>query len=133
MLRRGIVWISPTDSVPTDLMADPATSNFSASWQHDDEGLLEDVEIIGAEQAIRWAQARSTRIRIRLGHTDKTYFSAGEVPEPDLPPWPPEEPPTGGWWRPGDPRTPPPAPMEPGRIRVTRPAVVRTWDRGSRS
>lgn len=126
MLRRGIVWISPTDSVPTDLMADPATSNFCASWEHDEEGALENVEIVGAEQAIKRGKARATRIRIRLGHTDKTYFSAGEVPEDDLPPWPPEGVPPRGWWRPGDPRTPPPSPAEQSRIGVTRPAVVRT-------
>jgi hypothetical protein len=49
---------------------------------------------------------------IRLGHSAGTYFSAGEEhpavetddPNWPVPAWPPERPPSGGWWN------PPPAP-----------------------
>jgi hypothetical protein len=58
MRRRGIVWIAPTDPVPTGCMADPATSTLWVSWQHDEEGLLDDADVIGAEAAIAGGNAR---------------------------------------------------------------------------
>ena len=75
MRRRGIVWIAPTDSVPIGCMADPATSTFWASWQHHDDGLIDDADVVGAEAAITWGRERAQVIRIRLGNTDETYFS----------------------------------------------------------
>ena len=126
MNKRGVVWIAPLDPVPSGLMADPVKSVFWVSWQHDEEGLLGDAEILGAEEAIAWGRQRAERIRIRLGHTDDTYFSAGEKSAAGLPRWPPNQRPPGGWWLPGDPRTPPPPEAEPGQIGVLHPTVVRT-------
>lgn len=47
---------------------------------------------------------------IRLGHSDGTYFSAGDdhprtTEDEALPRWPPTEPPAGGWWYPPPPPT----------------------------
>ena len=47
-------------------MADPATSTFWASWQHHDDGLLGDADVVGAEAAITWGRERAQVIRIRL-------------------------------------------------------------------
>ena len=99
--------------MPTGLIADPANSTFWASWQDDDEGLLDDVEIVGAKESIAWGSQRAATTRIRLGHTDERYFSAGEKRATSLPRWPPGQPPPGGWWFPGDLRTRPPSPPEP--------------------
>lgn len=97
MIRRGIVWIAPRDPrVPAGRMVDPVRTVFWASWQ--DGGPLENVHVIGAEQAIAWGRDRAQHVLIRLGQTDETYFSAGDAPEVDLPRWPPSQPPAAGWW-----------------------------------
>ena len=110
MGRRGIVWIAPTDSVPRGCMADPATSTFWVSWQHREDGLLGDEDVVGADAAIAWGRERAQVVRIRLGHTRDTYFSAGVRRVRSLPQWPPQQAPPDGWWSPGDPRDDPPWP-----------------------
>jgi hypothetical protein len=101
MVRRGVVWICPSDScVPPGRMVDPGTSAFSASWQ--DEGPLGGVEVTGAEAAIAWGHERAERILIRLGHNGVTYFSAGSEKVTDFPVWPPAGPPPAGWWSPSE-------------------------------
>jgi len=86
-------------------MVDPATATFWASWQTDEEA-IEDVDIVGAENAIAWGRDRADVVVIRLGHRGDTYFQAGAVHEqddsddPPPPPWPPAAPPPGGWWTP---------------------------------
>jgi hypothetical protein len=86
-------------------MVDPETSTFWASWQND-ERALEDVDIVGAENAIAWGRERADVVMIRLGHRGDTYFSAGAVYDPDdsdeppHPAWPPLGPPPGGWYTP---------------------------------
>lgn len=91
-------------------MIDPETGRFWASWQDDDaEGVVEDIELDGAEAAIAWGRERSETVYIRLGHRGDTYFSAGAVHAEDdegrLPLWPPAGPPPGGWWTPPVPPT----------------------------
>jgi hypothetical protein len=82
-------------------MIDPATARFRASWQDEDESAeLEDIEVVGAEAAIRWGGERSNTVLIRLGNRGDTYFSAGSLLAEDddgpLPAWPPSGPPPGG-------------------------------------
>ena len=87
-------------------MIDPATGLFWASWQDEGESAtLEDVEFVGAEAAIAWGRERSEVVWIRLGHRGDTYFFAGGVAQPEsddepVPDWPPDGPPSGGWWEP---------------------------------
>lgn len=100
VVRRGIVWIAPVDSVPPGRMLDPADGAFWASWQ--DDVPLEDTEFVGAEAAITWGLERAERVLIRLGHTPDTYFSAGSRPDEGFPPWPPKKPATEGWWSASD-------------------------------
>lgn len=88
-------------------MTDPATSVFWASWQ--DDGVLDDVELQGAEAAIAWGRERANAVLIRLGHTEQTYFSAGDGPASEMPPWPPQGAPVEGWWSPTD---APPSPAD---------------------
>jgi hypothetical protein len=82
-------------------MTDPATSAFWTSWQ--DDGVLDDVELCGADAAIAWGRERASTVLIRLGRTDETYFSAGDQAAGGLALWPPERPPVEGWWSPADP------------------------------
>jgi hypothetical protein len=108
--RRGTVFIAPAAIFPADgRMVDPESGRFWVSWQNDDddEGLIADDEIIGAEAAIAWARERSSDVVIRLGHRGDTYFWAGEGVEPvedsddePLPVWPPAGPPPSGWYTP---------------------------------
>lgn len=103
MVKRGTVWISPEDWVPTGRMIDPAIAEFGGSWQ--DDRVLEDVVVYGADAAVEWGRRRSDRVLIRLGHSRASYFSAGdEHPAPDeegeVPHWPPSAPPPEGWWYP---------------------------------
>jgi hypothetical protein len=98
----GVVYIAPVSMLPDGRMVDPARATFWASWQTGDRA-LEDVEIVGAEEAIAWGNERADVVYIRLGHTDGTYFSAGAAEENDLdepppPRWPPAGPPPEGWW-----------------------------------
>ena len=107
----GTVWICPADAdVPHGRLADPASSVFWASWQPNDEaarraGLVENVEIVGADAAIAWGRERSDVVRIRLGHHSGTYFSAG-ADQADAfveggktaPRRPPAHEPDDGWW-----------------------------------
>jgi hypothetical protein len=79
-------------------MVNPVTSSFWVSWQDDD--LLADDDVIGAEAAISWGRERADRVLIRLGHSEGTYFSAGRERVEDLPEWPPSGPPAGGWFTP---------------------------------
>jgi hypothetical protein len=127
MHRRGTVWIAPEDPVPPGYMADPVTSTFWVSWQHDEEGLLGHGVVIGADEAIAWGRERAEVIRIRLGHTDDTHFSAGDTRAQNLPLWPPQHLPPGGWWSPGDPRGDwPVAPAAPGQLGVSSPQTEET-------
>ena len=96
--RRGVIWIAPEGPVPAGSLVDPVDAPFWVSWQHETEGLLGDVTIAGADAAIKWGRARSDVVRIRLGSTEDTYFSAGEEHVDDLPLWPPTAPPADGWW-----------------------------------
>ena len=98
--RRGEIWIAPEGPVPLGSLVDPDRTRFWVSWQHETEGLLGDVDIVGAEAAIEWGRERSEVIRIRLGSYANTYFSAGDERVDDLPLWPPEEPSPGEWWSP---------------------------------
>jgi hypothetical protein len=98
--RRGAIWIAPEGPVPHGSLVDPASACFWVSWQHETEGLLGDVDIVGADAAIAWGRQRSEVVRIRLGDFENTYFSAGDEHVDDLPLWPPEGPPPGGWWSP---------------------------------
>jgi hypothetical protein len=98
--QRGTVYIAPSGDVPTGRMVDPDTSSFWVSWQ--DEGLddvIESDDIVGAEAAIAWGRERADVVVIRLGHTDDTYFSAGDITDPSGPSWPPTPPPEG-WFTP---------------------------------
>jgi hypothetical protein len=103
MDRRGEVHIAPDAAVPGGSMIHPELGRFWASWQ-DDDGVIEDVEIDGAEAAVAWGRERSDFVPIRLGHRGDTYFSAGEKHLEDddgpLPRWPPAGPPPEGWWEP---------------------------------
>ncbi len=97
-------------------MVDPEVSVFHVSWQDwDDEKQMGELienggEIVGTEAAIAWARARSDRVLVRLGHTDDTHFSAGDIllsEQTDdggrtYPRWPPDRPPAEGWWTPSD-------------------------------
>lgn len=102
---RGTVFIAPVEPVPDGAMVNPATGRFWCSWQ--DEGLgrsIEDVDVDGAEAAVEWGRERSETVLIRLGHGGDTYFSAGTARARDdddpLPLWPPQAPPSDGWWEP---------------------------------
>lgn len=99
MVKRGVVWIAPSfPDVPAGRMVDPATSWFWMSWQ--DEGVVDQEEVLGAENAIAWACERAADVLIRLGQSDDTYFSAGIGPAyGSLPKWPPAIP-SEGWFRP---------------------------------
>ena len=101
--RKGVVYIAPVDQVPADGSMVSPDSRFSASWQSNEEGLLEDCpECANADEAIAWGRARAATVLIRLGHRSDTYFSAGEAhprrADPPLPAWPPAGPPPEGWW-----------------------------------
>lgn len=108
---RGEVFICPVAPVPSDgSMINPETGHFWASWQDEEvDGVLEDVELDGAEAAIEWGRERSETVYIRLGHRGDTYFSAGAVLAADddgpMPAWPPTGAPPGGWWVPPVPPT----------------------------
>lgn len=104
--KRGVVYVCPSASFPADgRMVDPETATFWASWQTGEEA-LEDVDIVGAENAIGWGRERADVVYIRLGHRGDTYFSAGDSEEegdfddPPPPRWPPAGPPSGGWFEP---------------------------------
>jgi hypothetical protein len=86
--RRGTVFIAPVDAVPDGTTVDPKTAIFWSSWQ--DDGVLEDAEIAGADSAVAWGRARSDRVFIRLGHTEDTYYSAG-AEHVEYPEWPGEK------------------------------------------
>jgi hypothetical protein len=95
--RRGTVWIGPsTLELPSGRLVDPATARFWVSWQDDE--LLEDDEVAGAEAAIAWGRERAERVLIRLGHNGP-HYAAGEVSGGSAPSWPPETPPEG-WFTP---------------------------------
>jgi hypothetical protein len=79
-------------------MVDPATAVFWVSWQ--DDALLENADVVGADAAIAWGRERADRILIRLGHSDGTCFSAGSDETQDLPKWPPSSTPPEGWFTP---------------------------------
>ena len=89
-------------------MIDPQIGRFMASWQGDgvvEDGVLEEIELVGAEPAVLWGRARAETVIIRLGHHHGTFFSAGDTPveyddDGSLPAWPPAGPPEGGWWQP---------------------------------
>jgi hypothetical protein len=107
MQRRGEVLIGPVEPVPADgSMIDPARGRFWAVWEDETaEGLVEEVEVDGADAAIAWGRERSCVVLIRLGNRGDTYFSAGDDHVADdedepFPVWPPDRPPTGGWWDP---------------------------------
>jgi hypothetical protein len=74
MRRRGIVWIAPTDSVPIGCMADPATSTFWVSWQDQDDGLLGDADVVGAEAATG---------SIESGHSPATGSECSNADNPE--------------------------------------------------
>jgi hypothetical protein len=98
--KRGTVWIAPSAfEIPSGRMVDPATSSFWVSWQ-DDDGVVADTDLVGAEAAISWGRQRSERVLIRLGHSAGTYFSAGRKREEGMPEWPPTEAPPDGWLAP---------------------------------
>jgi hypothetical protein len=65
MQRRGTVFIAPSAHFPADgRMVDPGSARFWVSWQDDArEGLIEDDEIVGAADAIKWGRERSTDVR----------------------------------------------------------------------
>jgi hypothetical protein len=107
--RRGTAYIAPVAShIPSRRMVDPQRSVFLLSWQDwDDKAkrgeLIESGgEITGAEAAIAWGRERCDRVLIRLGHTDDTHFSAGDVHLTRgqdgwaYPTWPPSGPACGG-------------------------------------
>lgn len=102
--RRGNVYIGPSAHFePDGRMVDPATSLFWVSWQND--RVIEDDDIRGADAAIEWGRQRSDYVFIRLGHRGDTWFSAGAKHPPDnpdepLPIWPPSGPPPEGWYTP---------------------------------
>ena len=82
-------------------MVVPDRSSFWVSWQ--EEGLddvIESDDILGAEAAIAWGRERADVVVIRLGHMHDTYFSAGDIPDPSMPSWPPQTPPPEGWFTP---------------------------------
>jgi hypothetical protein len=88
-------------------MINPEAGLFMASWQGDgvvEDGVLDEIELVGAEPAVLWGRARAETVIIRLGHRHDTFFSAGDSPVEDddgpMPAWPPEGPPDGGWWQP---------------------------------
>jgi hypothetical protein len=109
------VFISPDDPVPADgSMVNPETAVFRAHVEEEVGGRSspgEETKVTGAEAAIAWGRERASVVWIRLGNRGDTYFSAGqEHPADDEPEefvrhWPPEGPPTGGWWK------PPPSPF----------------------
>jgi hypothetical protein len=106
-MLRGVVHIAPVALVPVGSMIDPQTGLFVASWQGDgveEDGVLEEIELVGAEAAVLWGRARAETVTIGLGHRHDTFFSAGDSPVEDddgpIPAWPPAGPPDGGWWQP---------------------------------
>lgn len=121
----GEVFIAPVAPVPDGRMIDPDVGRFEASWQLDDKGEVENIELDGAEAAIAWGRKRSDIVLIRLAHSGDCFFSAGVRNAGDdddpLPEWPPS-PPREGWWTPPDPPT----------LAEVR-AVVADVARGSRS
>lgn len=101
--KRGTVYIAPSAfDVPTGRMVDPETSLFWVSWQDEtaDDVVESRDDIVGAEAAIAWGRERADVVVIRLGHRGDTYFSAGDIPDPSMPPWPPRTPPAEGWFTP---------------------------------
>jgi hypothetical protein len=124
--RRGIVWVAREGPVPEGRLVDPTATLFWASWQHDEEGALGDAEIRGAEAAIAWGRERAKVVLIRLGSDENTYFSAGDEPRPDIPPWPPSVPPDGWWTPPSDDWWPDTPENASHRIRVIEPEIRRT-------
>jgi hypothetical protein len=97
--RRGIVWIAREGPVPEGRLTDPVATLFWASWQHEDEGVLGNTDIRGAEAAIAWGRQRANVVLIRLGSSEDTYFSAGDEHRKGMPSWPPPVP-ADGWWIP---------------------------------
>jgi hypothetical protein len=95
--RRGVVWIGPAGPVPDGRLVDSSTTLFWVSWQHDDEGVLADLDVVGADAAIAWARERADSVYVRLGSSEQTYFSAGGHRSAEMLPWPPETP-AQGWW-----------------------------------
>ena len=60
-------------------MIDPETGLFWASWQHDGDGVpnpgvLENIELVGADAAVGWGRARAETVIIRLGHRHHDFF-----------------------------------------------------------
>jgi hypothetical protein len=124
--RRGIVWIAREGPVPEGRLVDPIGTLFWASWKHDEEGLLGDADIRGAEAAIAWGRERAKVVLIRLGKYENTYFSAGDEPLRDMPSWPPSVPPAGWWTPPSDDWWPDTPENAPRRIRVIEPEIRRS-------
>jgi hypothetical protein len=64
------------------------TGLFSAHWESDTgEDWGKGPEGVSAEEAIDWARRHAIRVSVLL-FDDSTIYSAGEAPDPDLPPWP---------------------------------------------
>jgi hypothetical protein len=80
-------------------MVDSDNSLFVATCQQN--GPLDHTEIASAEAALAWGRERAERIVIRLGHTEDTYFTAGDKQKASFTRWPPAAPPVAGWWSPG--------------------------------
>lgn len=61
--RKGVVYIAPVDQVPADGSMVSPESRFPASWQSNEEGLLEHgPECANAEEAIAWGRARAATV-----------------------------------------------------------------------
>src|SRR5436305_3444076 len=82
------VWIAEEEDYDDELGGWVCTGTFFASVQTEEE-LLEDADGLDVEAALAWARARCKRVMIRYGHSG--YFSAGEEPVDDAPPWPPAD------------------------------------------
>ena len=106
MEKKGTVYIAPSAfEIPPGRMVDPEESRFWMSWQDWDKireagELIESTDVDGADAAIAWGRERADVVLIRLGHSDGTYFSAGDTPDASMPPWPPKMPPPEGWFTP---------------------------------
>jgi hypothetical protein len=113
--RRGVVYIAPDASyLPTGRLVEPETFTFFVHWEdwNDErqtgEMLADGGKVERAEVAIAWGRERCDRVLIRLAHTPESYYSAGHIELTEeldgsgapLPVWPPDAPPTEGWWTP---------------------------------
>ena len=94
--------------MPRGRMVEPENADYWVSWQ--DAADPEDDVVHGAAAAVAWGRKRSSVVMIRLGHSQGTYFSAGDEHPADrddaeehVPHWPATEP-RDGWW------CPPPVP-----------------------